>query len=152
MSEISRLASSFEQRSKSEAERIEKSVRSAFDQHEKALRRELKNAEKRTADAIHDHSRSLRRIALKTWLWVLLSLILVGSVSAGLLWLTGQQIASNVAEIQRQQKTLDQLRSQGGEIQTTRCGESRRLCIALDPSLSRYTTEDGTVYMIPRGY
>ena len=152
MSEISRLASNFEKRSKSEAERIEKSVRSAFTAHEKALRQELKNAEKRTADAIRDHNRNLSKLLLRSWIAVLITVLLVGLVSAGLLWWTGQQIASNAAEIQSQRQSLDRLAEQGSRIELSRCGESRTPCVAIKPDSGRYSGSDGTIYMIPRGY
>lgn len=152
MSEISRLAQAFESNSKSEAKRIEESVNNAFSEHEKALKQALKDAEKRTSDAIHAQNRRLRQIALKGWLWMLLSLVMIGSASAGMLAWTGTQISSNVAEIQRQRSTLAQLTSQGGGVQTTTCGDSRRLCIAMDPSMNRYSTDDSAVYMIPEGY
>lgn len=152
MSEISRLAEGFEQRSKQQAASTEKAVRSAFKQHERALLSALRESEKRTSAAIRDQNRRLSAIALKGWLWIVLVISLLLTSSAGLLWWIGQEITANAAEIQRQSQALDQLAEEGSRIELSRCGESRRLCVAIDTESGRYKGQDGTVYLIPKGY
>lgn len=152
MSEISRLAEGFEQRSKQQAESTEKAVRSAFKKHERALLSALSESEKRTSAAIRDQNRRLSAIALKGWLWIVLVIFLLLTSSAGLIWWMGQEITANAAEIQRQSRALDQLAAEGSRIELSRCGESRRLCVAIDAESGRYKGENGTLYLIPRGY
>ncbi|MDP1171965.1 mobilization protein, partial [Klebsiella pneumoniae] len=59
--------------------------------------------------AISAHNQRLSALALKGWLWIALSLFLVLSASAGALWWTGERIAANLTEIERQARTLEQL-------------------------------------------
>lgn len=152
MSEISRLAQGFEQRSKQQAESTEKAVRSAFKKHERALLSALAESEKRTSDAIRDQNRRLSAIALKGWLWIVLVIALLLSASAGLLYWTGHKITAHAVEIQRQSQALDQLEAEGSRIELSRCGEDRRLCVAIDAEAGRYKGQDDTIYLIPRGY
>ena len=138
MSEISRLAQTFEQRSTEQAANTEKAVRSAFEKHESALLSALSESEKRTSAAIHAQSRSLQRTALKSWMAVAIPVIATLLIAAGALGAMTWYIAHQINTIEQQNATIEQLSKQGGDIQLTVCGDSRRLCAKIHPdSLGR---------------
>lgn len=109
MSEILDLARSFEQKSKQQARNTEQVLQTEFERHERFISEALSASEKTISAAISAHNQRLSALALKGWLWIALSLFLVLSASAGALWWTGERIAANLTEIERQGRTLEQL-------------------------------------------
>lgn len=148
MSEISRLAKAFEQRASEQAESTESAVKSAFERHESALLSALSESEKTTSAAIRAQSRRLRRIALKSWMAVLIPVALTLLLGAGALGAMSWHIGNQMDEMARHRATLEVLKAEGGEIDLSRCGESRRLCARIDESADRY--QNG--YRILEGY
>lgn len=150
MSEISRLATAFEARSKEQAESTEKAVRSAFEKHESALLSALSESEKRTSDAIRAQSRSLQRTALKSWVAVVIPIAASLALGLGALGAMSWYIAGQIDEIASHNATLERLAQEGGAIQLSQCGESRRLCVRIDEDAGVYG-ENGT-YRVLEGY
>lgn len=150
MSEISRLAAGFEQRSKQQAESTEQAVRSAFERHESALLAALSESEQRTSAAIRAQSRSLQRTALTSWLAVVIPVALTLLLGSGALWWMSQSVAGKLAEIERHNTTLERLAQEGGRVQLTHCGNERRLCAKIDTQAVEYG-ENGE-YRILEGY
>ena len=145
MSEISRLATAFEARSKEQAESTEKAVRSAFEKHESALLSALNESEKRTSDAIRAQSRSLQRTALRSWMAVVIPIAVSLALGLGALGAMSWYIAGQIHNA-----TLERLAQEGGAIQLSQCGESRRLCVRIDEDAGVYG-ENGT-YRVLEGY
>jgi F0F1-type ATP synthase membrane subunit b/b' len=124
MSEILDLAKSFEAKSKQQAQHIESDLKSEFERHSRFISEALRSSERQISDDIHAHSQNCKHLALKGWLWMVLSLALVFSASAGALWWTGERIADNLTEIERQEQTLRALqgRTFGVELKQDRNG------------------------------
>lgn len=148
MSEISRLAKAFEQRASEQAESTESAVKSAFERHESALLSALSESEKTTSAAIRAQSRRLQKTALKSWLAVTIPVALTLLLAAGALGSMGWYISHQVDEVAQHRATLEVLKAEGGEIELSRCGESRRLCAKIDEDADRY--QNG--YRILKGY
>lgn len=55
------------------------------------------------------HDPNALRLVSKTWIYVILSLLLIFAVSWSSLWYTGRLISQNMAEIQAQNVTLSKL-------------------------------------------
>ena len=112
MSDLSTLASNFEQESKQQAENTRKRVQSALEAHERELTKCLSDEQKRIESAIRDQSRHLRRTALKSWMAVAIpvaiTLLLAGAGS----WTLGWHIQSQVAQISEHRETLDRIEEQ----------------------------------------
>lgn len=138
MSEILKMASAFEQRSKEQAEHTEKAVKSAFERHENALLQALSESEKRTNAAIHAQSQRLKQTALRSWMAVAIPvmamLILAIGVTIGMSWYISHQLE----QIATQTTTLERLAQEGSQIQLSYCGDSRRLCAQIDESEPAY--------------
>jgi hypothetical protein len=146
MSDLSSLAKAFKQNSTQQANAISESVQNEFRQHEKRLQQALEQSASTTEAAILAQNRRLSRLVLKGWIWLLLTILLIGLMSGGLMWWTGQRITANLAMIDQQNHTLDELSSKGGQIQLSHCGKQSRLCVAVE---TKQSYGDGqTTYMI----
>lgn len=152
MSEISKLAAAFEQKSTERAENTEKAVKSAFEKHENALLSELSASEKRTRDAIRAQNQRLQRTALKSWMFIAIPLVMIGLLAAGSSALMGKYITHQVEQIASYNRTLATLEAEGSKIKLTHCGESRRLCAKIDADSGRYGNGDDDKYLILDGY
>ena len=148
MSEVSKFAEAFRQKSIEQAESTEKAVASAFEKHENALLSALSESEQRTRDAIRAQSRSLQRTALKSWMAVAIPVIATLLIAAGALGAMGWYITGQINEIASHNATLERLEQEGGSIQLSYCGESRRLCAKIDEDAERYQSG----YRILEGY
>lgn len=124
MSGISDLARDFEQRSKQQASAIEKSVASAYAQHEQTLLAALRSSEQSLCGAIQAREKSLsellstteantRALALSGWKWLAGSLLAVALASSGALWWTSQTLAENLALIEQQKATMARAQALG---------------------------------------
>ena len=124
MSGISDLARSFEERSKQQASAIEKSVASAYAQHEQTLLAALRSSEQSLCGAIQAREKSLsellstteantRALALSGWKWLAGSLLAVALASSGALWWTSQTLAENLALIEQQKATMARAQALG---------------------------------------
>ena len=155
MSEILKMATAFEQRSKEQAENTEKAVKSALKKHEHALLLALSENEKTTSDAIRAQSQRLKRTALSSWMAVAIPVIVTLLLSAGAIWAMGWYIKNQVDTITQQNATISRLSEQGGDINLTFCGDNRRLCAEIHPdSLGENpkTFGENGQYRILKGY
>ena len=152
MSEISKLAAAFEQKSTERAENTEKAVQSAFEKHENALLSELSASEKRTRDAIRAQNQRLQRTALKSWMFIAIPLVMIGLLAAGSSALMGKYITHQIEQIASYNRTLERLEDEGSKITLTHCGESSRLCAKIDADSVRYGNGDDDTYLILDGY
>lgn len=109
MNKILDLAQSFEQKSKQQASDIEQSLRSEFERHERAISEALSASEKKISADISDQSERLSRLALKTWLWLPVTVVLVLTAAWGVVWWQGVMIRDNWQEISRQKAALEKL-------------------------------------------
>lgn len=148
MSRISELAATFEQKSTTQAAHTEQVVQDAFRMHENALLQALNESEKKTSAAIAAQHQSLRQSALKTWMFIAISLALVLLLGGGIIWSMGRYIEHQVYEIASNKLTLEKIHKQGGSMDLGHCGNDRRLCVKIDKSAEQY--EGG--YQIPEGY
>ena len=150
MSKILDMAKDFEQNSKQQANAIEKRLSEEFTRHEKAISGALKSSEERMSAAIAEHNQSMGWLLLKTWIWMLVSIVLFLSATSGILWYQGELIAERQANLQA-------LAEKGGKIQIGTCGldgEKKRLCVKIDTEEKPYGVEGSEKYpwMIPEGY
>lgn len=151
MSEISKMATAFEQRSKEQAENTEKAVKSALKKHEHALLLALSESEKTTSDAIRAQSQRLKRTALSSWLAVAIPVVLMLALGAGVIWAMSWHMGNQVDQIQRYNMTLEQLKAEGGAIQLTECGsETLRMCVEIDTEAKAWGREGQ--FRILKGY
>jgi hypothetical protein len=138
MSEILKMATAFEQRSKEQAENTEKAVKSAFEKHESALIQALSESEKRTNAAIHAQSQRLKQTALRSWMAVAIPVIVTLTLSAGAIIGMTWYMNSQIEQIATHKATLERLAEEGAEIQLDYCGDNRRLCVQIDESAPAY--------------
>ena len=147
MSKILDMAKDFEQNSKQQANAIEKRLSEEFTRHEKAISGALKSSEERMSAAIAEHSQNMGWLLLKTWIWMLVSIVLFLSATSGILWYQGELIAER-------QATLQALAEKGGKIQSGTCGldgEKKRLCVQIsDPNPTVWGKD--TYWIVPKGY
>ncbi|EBR5511332.1 mobilization protein [Salmonella enterica] len=111
------MAKDLEQKSKAQQQRTGEMLKTAFSEHERSVRAELSESEKRISAAIRAHEQgmsaamqsnrlSVMRMVGRTWLTItMVSGLLFASLS-GVLWYQGGLIASNLAEIDRQNAAL----------------------------------------------
>ena len=148
MSEISKMATAFEQRSKEQAENTEQAVKSALKKHEHALLLALSESEKTTSDAIRAQSHRLKSTALSSWMAVAIPVIVTLALSAGAITAMSWYMNSQVEQILDHKATLERLAKEGAAIQLNYCGDNRRLCVKIDESAQTY--QGG--YRILEGY
>ncbi|EBW4556923.1 mobilization protein [Salmonella enterica subsp. enterica serovar Anatum] len=120
MKSLLTLAKDLEQQSKAQRQRTGEMLKTAFSEHEQSVRAELNASAKRISDAISAHEKGMKeamqsnrlnvlRMAGRTWLTLtMVSGLLFASLS-GVLWYQGNLIASNLAEIDRQNAALSKL-------------------------------------------
>jgi len=120
MSNLLNSAKAFSEKSNVHLGDTENMLKHAFSEHEKSVSEALNSSERTIRSAIADHGQSLNllldtyqrnalRLVLKTWIGVILSLLLLFAVSWSALWYTGQLISQNIAEIRAQNATLSKL-------------------------------------------
>ncbi|WP_428474271.1 MbeB family mobilization protein [Photobacterium indicum] len=109
MSKISDLAATFEETSNKQACDTEQRLKKEFKQHEAFIIEALNLSKSRIDTAISAQSSNLSRLILPTWLWVIFSVMLVISVSWGVIWYQGVVIADNWQIIAKQNDRLDKL-------------------------------------------
>lgn|SRR5574344_195279 len=145
MSKILDMAKDFEQNSKQQANAIEKRLTEEFTRHEKAISGALKSSEERMSAAIAEHSQKMGWLLLKTWIWMLVSIVLFLSATSGILWYQGELIAERQANLQA-------LAEKGGKIKLARCGKkSEHLCVQISDSNPDVWGKD-TFWVVPKGY
>ncbi|MBL3290903.1 mobilization protein, partial [Klebsiella pneumoniae] len=120
MNSLLTLAKDLEQKSKAQQQSTGEMLKAAFSEHEKSVRAELSESGKRISAAIRAHEQgmsaamqsnrlSVMRMVGRTWLTItMVSGLLFASLS-GVLWYQGSLIASNLAEIDRQNAALSKL-------------------------------------------
>ncbi|WP_159204567.1 MbeB family mobilization protein, partial [Klebsiella pneumoniae] len=113
MSSLLKASRDFEEKSKAQQQSTGEMLKAAFSEHEKSVRAELSESAKRISAAIRAHEQgmsaamqsnrlSVMRMVGRTWLTItMVSGLLFASLS-GVLWYQGSLIASNLAEIDRQ--------------------------------------------------
>ena len=97
----------------------------------------------------------MQRTALKSWMAVAIPVIATLLIAAGALGAMTWYIAHQINTIEQQNATIERLSKQGGDIQLTVCGDSRRLCAKIHPdSLGRNPEAFGEngQYRILEGY
>lgn len=110
----------FSEKSNAHLTDTENMLKHAFSEHAKFVSEALDSSERTMNNAIAVHTQSLNamldthrrnalRLVSKTWICVILSLLLIFAVSWSALWYTGRLIRQNVAEIQAQNATLSKL-------------------------------------------
>ncbi|WP_240650973.1 MbeB family mobilization protein, partial [Raoultella ornithinolytica] len=124
MSKILDMAKDFEQSSKQQANAIEKRLTEEFTRHEKAISGALKSSEEKMSAAIAEHSQKMGWLLLKTWIWMLVSIVLFLSATSGILWYQGELIAER-------QATLQALAEKGGKLKLTQCGKKLEHLLSL---------------------
>ena len=120
MSSLLTASRDFEEKSKAQQQLTEERLKAAFSKHENVVKSELNASAKRINDAISAHEQgmnaamqsnrlSVLRMVGRTWLTItMVSGLLFASLS-GVLWYQGSLIASNLAEIDRQNAALSKL-------------------------------------------
>ncbi|WP_299262107.1 MbeB family mobilization protein [uncultured Kushneria sp.] len=148
MSDISRMAAAFEEKSKQQAESTEQAVKHAFEKHENALLLALNESEQRTSAAIAAQHQRLRQTALKSWMAIVIPVSLMFLLGTSAIMTMGWYIDHQVNEILNNRTTLEMLHERGGSADLNHCGEDRRLCVKIDESAQHY--QGG--YRIMEGY
>ncbi|TVO31480.1 mobilization protein [Vibrio algivorus] len=153
MSEILDLAKTLERKSKQRAERSEVILENAFNEHEQHIKAALQKKRVKISNVISQdrsyaekQSTLLKRAVLRTWIWLPITLITVLILAWGIAWGQGKLIERNWQTISEQNRTIEKLKSQGGNIQISNC--DNRTCVQIDESAGAY--QDG--YRIPQGY
>ncbi|EGC9813993.1 MULTISPECIES: MbeB family mobilization protein [Enterobacteriaceae] len=120
MSSLLTLAKDLELKSKEQQQSTERMLKTVFSEHERSVRQELNESAKRISDAISAHEKgmteamqsnrlSVMRMVGRTWLTITMVSGLLFSSLSGVLWYQGSLIASNQAEIVKQNAALSTL-------------------------------------------
>ena len=152
MSKILSLAQDFEKKSKQQAHDTEQRLKSEFERHETFIEQALRSSEQKIKGDIRDQNQRLSALVLKSWLWIVLSAVLVLVACSSVIWWQGKTILENQLEISQQSKTLEDLKSKGGKIQMSTCGDQKRLCIKIDLDEDSYGSNGVYPWKIPEGY
>jgi Flp pilus assembly protein TadB len=153
MSEISRMAAAFEEKSKQQAEDTEQAVKRAFEKHESALLSALNESEKKTSAAIRAQHQSLRQTALRSWMYIFITIALVILLGGSTIMTMGWYIERQVTEIANNRVNLEMLQERGSKMNLITCGDDRRLCVEIDPDAPAYSSEnENKTYRILKGY
>ncbi|WP_431306224.1 MbeB family mobilization protein [Vibrio splendidus] len=152
MSKILSLAQDFEKKSKQQAHDTEQRLKSEFEKHERFIEQALRSSEQKIKGDIRAQNQRMSALVLKSWLWIVLSVVLVLVACSSMIWWQGMTIAQNQQEISRQQSTLKELEVKGGKIQMSTCGDQNQLCIKIDLEASSYGADGVYPWKIPEGY
>ncbi|MEZ8196966.1 MbeB family mobilization protein [Vibrio cortegadensis] len=152
MSNLSNLAADFEKKSKLQAHDTEKGLKIEFERHEKFIEQALRSSELKIKGDILAQNQRMSVLVLKSWLWIVLSVVLVLVACSSVIWWQGKTIVENQLEISQQSKTLEELKSKGGRIQMSTCGEQEQLCIKIDLEAKSYGNNGVYPWKIPKGY
>ena len=120
MSNLLNSVKVFSEKSNARLADTENMLKHAFSEHAKFVSEALASSERTMNNAIAAHTQSLNvmldthrrnalRLVSKTWICVILTLLLIFALSWSALWYTGRLISQNVAEIQAQNATLSKL-------------------------------------------
>ncbi|MEZ8340355.1 MULTISPECIES: MbeB family mobilization protein [Vibrio] len=151
MSKILSLAQDFEKKSKQQAHDTEQRLKSEFERHETFIEQALRSSEQKIKGDIRAQNQRMSALVLKSWLWIVLSVVLVLVACSSVIWWQGIIIAQNQIEISNQQSALKVLESKGGKIHLSLCGE--RICIAAAEDSGNWTrNSDDRPMFIPEGY
>ncbi|MEZ8578088.1 MbeB family mobilization protein [Vibrio splendidus] len=151
MSKILSLAQDFEKKSKQQAHDTEQRLKSEFERHETFIEQALRSSEQKIKGDIRAQNQRMSALVLKSWLWIVLSVVLVLVACSSVIWWQGIIIAQNQIEISNQQSALKVLESKGGKIHLSLCGE--RTCIAAAEDSGNWTrNSDDRPMFIPEGY
>ncbi|WP_220733663.1 MbeB family mobilization protein [Shewanella morhuae] len=136
MNDLLNLTKTLEQQSKELQRTTQQRLSNEFNEHTKSLQRELKSSESTISADIHaltqelrSQASTMRSTALSTWLWLLLTMIIVLVSIQGVLWYQGNQIAENLATIEQQNQTLKALQNQTFGIATHTSKEGERFIL-----------------------
>lgn len=140
MSNLLNSAKVFSEKSSVHLADTENMLKHAFSEHEKSVSEALASSERKMNSAIAAHTQSLNamldthrenalRLMSKTWLCVILTLLLIFAVSWSALWYTGRLISQNVAEIQMQNAALSKLEAKTWGITYLEDGNGRFLVL-----------------------
>ncbi|MEZ9932008.1 MbeB family mobilization protein, partial [Vibrio sp. 10N.261.49.C12] len=122
MSKILSLAQDFEKKSKQQAHDTEQRLKSEFERHETFIEQALRSSEQKIKGDIRAQNQRMSALVLKSWLWIVLSVVLVLIACSSVIWWQGIIIAQNQIEISNQQSALKVLESKGGKIHLNLCG------------------------------
>ncbi|MEZ9932007.1 MbeB family mobilization protein, partial [Vibrio sp. 10N.261.45.E2] len=122
MSKILSLAQDFEKKSKQQAHDTEQRLKSEFERHETFIEQALRSSEQKIKGDIRAQNQRMSALVLKSWLWIVLSVVLVLVACSSVIWWQGIIIAQNQIEISNQQSALKVLESKGGKIHLNLCG------------------------------
>ena len=140
MSKILDLAKDFEKKSKQQANDTEQNLHNVFKQHETFIENALKSSAEKIESDIHAQNSRMNGLILRSWAWIMLTIVLVLAASTGLLMWTGNLIASDMKIIQQQSSTLEKLKAQTFGIQLIENREGRFIVlpngIKVDPNWS----------------
>ncbi|WP_441770063.1 MbeB family mobilization protein [Klebsiella pneumoniae] len=109
MNSLLTLAKDLEQKSKAQQQSTGEMLKAAFSEHEKSVRAELSESGKRISAAIRAHEQGMSAAMQSNRLSVMRMVGLLFASLSGVLWYQGSLIASNLAEIDRQNAALSKL-------------------------------------------
>lgn len=150
MSEILNLAKGFEEKSRQLAGDTARNLQSEFERHEQFISEALKSSEQKISVAINDRNQRLSRLVLRSWSWLLLTVITVTIACWGVIWYQGHQISDNWKMIAEQKRAIAQMRDQGGNLIWNTCGDSGKKCLEIDTKAGSFG--EHSQYMIPKEY
>ncbi|EED3335483.1 mobilization protein [Salmonella enterica subsp. enterica] len=140
MSSLLTVSRDFEEKSKAQQQLTEEKLKAAFSEHERSVRAELSASAKRISDAISAHEQgmtsamqsnrlSVLRMVGRTWLTITIVSVLLFANLSGVLWYQGHLIASNLAEIDRQNTALSKLNAKTWGVTYLEDGNGRFLVL-----------------------
>ncbi|WP_196363461.1 MobB protein, partial [Vibrio anguillarum] len=109
-------------------------------------------SEQKIKDDIRAQNQRMSALVLKSWLWIVLSVVLVLVACSSVIWWQGKTIVENQLEISQQSKMLEELKLKGGKIQMSTCGDQEQLCIKIDLKADSFGKNGVYPWMIPEGY
>lgn len=154
MSSLLTASRDFEVKSKAQQQLTEERLKAAFSGHEQSVSEALNSSLSRISDAIRAHEQgmtaamqsnrlSVMRMVGRTWLTItMVSGLLFASLS-GVLWYQGSLIASNLAEIDRQNAALSRLNAKTWGVTHLEDGNGRFLVLPKGTAVDR--TQSWTV-------
>ncbi|WP_419639179.1 MbeB family mobilization protein, partial [Vibrio anguillarum] len=129
MSKILSLAQDFEKKSKQQAHDTEQRLKSEFERHETFIEQALRSSEQKIKGDIRAQNQRMSALVLKSWLWIVLSVVLVLVACSSVIWWQGMIITQNQQEISRQQASLEKLNAKTWGIRLFQDNEGRYIVI-----------------------
>ena len=84
-------------------------IRNAINDHTTALKELLERYQKTTVDTMDAHWKTVLKMSVKRWLWLIIVSVLMFATTGSLLWYQGMKINANMNILREQKESLEKL-------------------------------------------